>query len=529
MIDTGHIEGVADQVYYNSNVVQFRPLENVTGSSFAGQATFEIDIAKDEMYMPRTFYMGARVSIITNRPGDNTEQYLLNSDFTNRQIVGCIASGGINNIFSKAVHEVGGVAGSNIVQNINDYPEACGLLRQSHEHPLSAKTNKTDIINYIETSKIPPGGGTNTRIADTNSFFEFNNSYSQSPFEYVLVNGKKQGCDTQKTFTLTSRLPFAMFMGESKLYQGKHLLRFTVSNTWRENLVNVLSSTAAAANNTSFPNFQRFTGTYTDAKTNPGGAEGNVGITIEDIYIYGQCVKINKRPIGKHMMMFENFNVTSRSLTGNDSENFLLPIQSHLLKLIMGFRTSVMHTTNSVVDPAPLNPVAHFGFNKIPISQIRIKYLSDTYPQVDYNMRLVDTIYNSSAPNAQNFTLTPNKIPASTTSTIDTARAYEDYYNYMEYEDSTKCMTFNEWLNNPIFVFNFCSTTNTSRTIEVFIGTSIPSEPPINMATMTPLAARVPFTNPLNKTICWMLYVYRTMVEVDYGEDSVSYKVFDLV
>lgn len=528
MIDTGHIEGVQDQVYYNSNIVQFRPAETVGANNFSGQVTFEIDIPKDEVYFPKTFYMGARVSVNVNNPASATPQYLLQSNFTAARVIGCIASGGINNVFSKASHELGSAqAGSSVVQTLENYPQVCGLLRQSHEHPLSAKKNKTDIINYIEDSKFFPniGAADGGRLDNTNSYIEYNNSHSQSPFEYIISNAKKQGLDTQKTLSLTSRLPFAMFMQEAKLYQGKHILRFTIDSAWRQNLINAVT-TVINANPQQYPQYQVFTGAYGEADANPGGANGYIGVTIQDLFIYGQFAKINKRPIGKHIMMFENFNATSHPCASASSDNFLLPIKPHLLKLIVGFRSSIGYSLTDTINPAVLNPVAHFGFNPIPISQLRIKYLSDTYPQQDYNMRLVDTVYTSAG---QVINQAQVRISTNTTDNIDTARAYEDYYNAMEYEDSTKCMTFEEWRRNPVFVFNFCSTTNTSSNIEMYINTTIPNNATISTVNGNAGAAVAYQNASLSGVIVYMLYVYRSMVEVDYGEDQVSYKVFNLV
>ena len=514
------------QEYSNCNTTQLRPQENITSTSFSGVATFIIDIAKDEMVLPQNSYLVGKFNINSSNAagavGPLGKVQLLSTD-TNLKPVGCISSGGLMNCFSKLSHEIGSINGNSVVQNIENLPQCNGLLRQTHEMPRWANENSADPFNLVGTKQCH-------YFSDNSktSIINVDNRYRQHDFDFIVENAYKQGLQQTQEITLSCKLPIALFMQEAKLYQGQHIVRLTIDSNWYKNMldiVNIVGTNSANATGaiTSF-------GYNTNIIPNATAVgNGFVGIQLVDLYYYVEYVKINKRPIGKHIMAFESFNCTLHPCVSSGSDNFILPCKPHMLRVIMGFQSQYRINTEGGGAGNPnynalINPVGMFGYNAINLNQLRIRYLSEVYPQTDYNLQLLNAIYDTpTAEGAMGIV-----IPAFGNS-WDTVRAYEDYYNCMEFDDGEEAMTYQQWLLNPVFCFKFCSTTNQASNLEVFMNLS-PTTQPVIVASTGAAAASSPYaTTSLSGVTLYILYVYRTLIECDFGEDTVSYKVFNLV
>ena len=140
------INNLPNQEYLGSNIVQCRPLENITKGAFSGQCTFVLDIPKDEVFFCKSLYMVGRVSLSKLYVTDgNPPSYIaplgrIPAVNGTESVVGCIAPNGINNLFSKLQHEISGLNGSSVVQNIENYPQCVSMLRLNHEYPLSPRS-----------------------------------------------------------------------------------------------------------------------------------------------------------------------------------------------------------------------------------------------------------------------------------------------------------------------------------------------------------------------------------------------------
>jgi len=511
------------QEYHSCNTVQLRPQENVTQGAFAGMCTFVLDIAKDEVYFPQSAYLSARITIESSTSAGVVlplGMLPVDGNVALTKPFGCISSGGVINMFSKLSHEIGGLSGSTVVQNIENLPQCNGLLRATHEIP-TARNNRTDIYNLLSTDTISTTYTTDFKNVSS----KIDQPYGETDVQFVARNALKQGLNFSNQVSLTARLPLAMFLQESKLYQGQHIIRLTIDPNYRQNLVDVITVAGNGAASDAMGVVTKYAGSYQS-----GEIIGNsiVRVNVEDIYFNIEFAKINKRPMGTKMLSFESFNTTLHSFTQSNSDNFILPCKPHLLRLIMGIQTpSALTDANNGTRSnanALINPVGMFGFNKINLNRIRIKYLSDVYPQTDYSLSLINAIKH--AVGDRDYTLV-NRVTNAIT--YDAARAYEDYYNSMEFENSGEAMTFQEWLLNPIFTFKFCSTTNLASNVEVFVNCNDSITNTLNLTSNAINGAAIGTTSELSGSILYMLYVYRTIVEVNYGEDSVNYKVFNLV
>lgn len=520
-----------EQEYNGSNIVQIRPQENITTGAFSGQATFIIDIAKDEMIIPKSIYMSARVSLSSSEfvtatnalDTGNLPLGMTSTTVTNTKTVGCIASGGIDNLFNKMQHEISGIStGSSVVQNIENYQQTCSLLRLNHEHPNIACKNSIDPFILKEKGKFL---NTTAIFNDANhsrlSQVVNNNFIDETPIEYVLRNAYQQGLVYNNEISLSTRPPVAMFMQEGKLYQGQHILRFTIDPDFRRKFVNAIN--IVGTNTTILGAVTAFNGSYAEDST----VSNRIGVSINDLYLYVEYVKINLpmgRPIGKHLHVFESWNTTQHACPNGNSDNFILPCKANLLKIIIGFRRSSV-ITNGGVQQALFIPEMP-GFNQINLNQIYIKYLSDTYPQTNYSMKLINS-YPFSADALLN-----RYVPSTNIGTnFDTVRAYEDYLINSDIESPEEAMTFDQWCSNPIFVFKFCNQTSQSSNVEVnlscnsSVGTVFDSEFLINAGR---ILNGVATPNELNGVIMYLTYIYRIVVESDFGEDSVNYRVYNV-
>jgi len=185
----------------------------------------------------------------------------------------------------------------------------------------------------------------------------------------------------------------------------------------------------------------------------------------------------------------------------------------------MGFRKQT--ALSNINSPTLINPQA-IGFNQFNLNQLYIKYLSDTYPQQSYSMNLINSF-----PEQNNDILNSYIVSSSSGANFDTTRAYEDYLLNSEFDTPEEAMTLDEWCSNPIFVFKFCNTTNQSSNIEINISCSNSIAGIYDTQTNT-IVGTLQTDNDLNGVILYLTYVYRTIVESDFGEDSVSYKVYNV-
>lgn len=519
------------QEYHGTNIVQIRPQENITTGAFNGQCTFIIDVGKDEMILPQSIYLAGRVStssceyVINDNSVAvaNSPLGLVSVNNNNIKPVGCIASGGLNNFFNKCQHEISGLNGSSVVQNIENYQQACSLLRLSHEHPKIATTQNNDPFILREMSKINDVSDVFANNSHTKLVVSTKSNIIESDVEYIIRNSFNQGLNMNTELSLSTKLPLSYFMQENKIYQSQHIIRFTIDPSYQSKFLNVINI-RGTTNSIGLGTRSAFTGSYVQDAI----AANQVALSVKDLYLYVEYVKINLpmgRPLGgssfKHI--FESWNCTLHSCPSGNIDNFILPCRPNLLKIIMGFRKTQKLLSNGTYEAPLINP-EQIGFHPINLTQLYIKYLSDTYPQTQYTMNLINSLSQTVSDFSNNVA-----IQTSMGDSFDTIRAYEDYIINSEFETPEEAMTFDEWKNNPIFVFKFCNTTNQSSNIEINLQCNNTTTTTLDLTSNTPNRPAIGTPSELNGAVLYVLYVYRTMIESNFTEDNVTYTVSNLV
>ncbi|MGL4759706.1 MAG: hypothetical protein ACRCXZ_10330 [Patescibacteria group bacterium] len=518
------MDSLYQQVYHSANTVQIRSREGLPGGKFGGVLTFVLDVAKDEMILPESLYLSARYNIRGSVSNGTDPKVFVNSQPLCRYnpvgsntaadqripTIGAIASGGIHNMFNKATHEIGSLSGSSVVQHIENYAQSVALLQNAFGVPSK---NSTDLF-YINDPN-----DTISRDVDPSTYTirKAERSISEGYLEYIVKNGIRQGLDRNSEVSLSCRLPFAFFLEEKKVYQSQHILRFTVDTNWQQRMLNVVNVTRPNGGNFSTDQFVPFSGTY--VTTEPTAAD-QVRVELLDIYLHCEYVKISERPTGKQLLIFENFSSTQHPCQSS-KENFILPCKPNLLKLIMGIQRNSIIAQNDTKQPALIKSPSAFGVNQTALRNIQVRYLSDVYPQIPYDMLL----QNSSIVSGTDYNVS-NIFASSLNDTYDAVRAYEDYKNSCEFDDDSKCMTFQQWLSNPVFVFKFCSTANIASSVEITLDSYSGIHAGYVLASGNEGNIRL---TPLTDSTLFMLYVYRTILEVDYQGDSVNFKVINVV
>lgn len=515
------------QEYLAVNVIENRPIQGIS-NDFSGVLTFEINLAKDECLLSNSLYMSARIDLESisytgNQIAAPTNVLkkpigLYGVDANRKNVLACVSSGGLMNLFSKMTHELISLNGSSTIQNLENLPQAVGLINQSFSSPINSSKSGSEVFNIVEEKSYIRRG------LDINSYVEAD-TIRETPLSFVLRNAKKQGLHN-KEISLSSRIPSAFFQSEAKVYQSQHTLRFTIDNDFRRKFLDVVVATGRALDSnldSGLVDCERYTGTFVNAYGDGQPTANSVACKINDIFLYYEVVKINadSRPMGKSMLIIENFNVTQKALA-SARENFLLPCAKNILKIILGLQTPRINITTDITDAktdAILTPSGMLGFNETSLSTVSIKYLNDIFPQRLYSLKLQKMFHSEVGDSYSHVSSTLLG------DSSNNSRAFEDFCNACEFDDSLESMTYNQWSNQPVFVFKFASSTNISSNIEITLESETGSK---NALQLDDGVVEDRVVTDIAGSTLYCLYAYRTLIEIDAGVDSVEYKVTNL-
>lgn len=541
-------ESIRDQYYTENNIVRINPTQSATGESFSGNFSIEIDISKEMLALPQEakiyvqykgFLCKARAANEGGSLASITTAAAANGN--NVRPYGCIAPGGIMNCFSKLHHEI---YGAGVIQGIENVPQTNGLIRLANDQHETASKNGCDPWFIFESGKYLTSklrgqavDGTGTLFyADTYLEFSDNDKRKLTLLETIIKNANTQGLlsgsQNSKTITLSSYIPLSFFMSQKKAYQSKHILRFFIDPQWRQNMLLLTSALGASVGTstvdrrlavpygdydsvTNSPTFARTDTTFNDLP------QGQISLVVSDVWLEIPMVKISQRPIGIRNLFMDTFNTTINNIPTNTTvNNFTISCAPHTHKIVIGFQRPIRDYCGDVANNVTFSRVTESRpismFTPVNISDIRIRYLDNVYPNVSYDLKfnqdIVSDNYHDGFYRASEVVINPttNGININTSPRDnypsdygDCIRAYNDYYTNMEFTSPSECMTFRQWLNNPIFVFKFVTTTNISSNLDVYVKFSQATSQEIRMYT---------------------LYYHKGLLTCDFQEDDVSYK-----
>lgn len=555
-----HDPSISQQQYIEHNRIRLNPQQAITGTSFSGNFSFDINVSKDQcILLPETkLYMSfSGLQTRDNGAGGGALHGICDMsdiaayDPVRNRFIGCFASGGVMNTLSKLHLEIGDGGGT--IQAIENVPQLNQLLRMTQDTINLSMEEGTDPFFIIEQGETIGRNATNPTTGSYKTY-KSHDFRRLSIIETIVKNANRQGllanADGSKNVTLSSSLPLSLFQEEIKAYQGKYTLRCFIDPNWRNNLIMSL----AVAPPIDFTDKRCFSyKIIADAPTTvqfsdlPAVPQNSIYLAVTDVWLEVSILKITERPRGIRNILLNPFNHTINNIqTGIGATNLTISVAPHTHKIIIGFqKTDYRDVIPSVLAAAAnetdvtLDSGMSTLFPAICLQSISVRFLDNSYPNTPYNLRLlhndcittgVDTA-NTPATNTsisqyskyEFIALDVNSTPAQIMDYInsaaeqcpldirvlnnklewqDTIRAYNDFCLAMEYDLHDRPLTFAQWVQNPLFCFKFISSTNVASNIDVQLTFNGNTSQAFAMHTT---------------------YYHKGLLTCNYGEDAVQY------
>jgi hypothetical protein len=459
---------------------------NISYAGFNGDISYSYENPKGYSSSPKQTYLMVKLNIVQTDENGGGHPLMPIVNAGTRAVPTAVSIPFLNNNFIAGLF-------SNLAVSINDKPISLvqnigsvstlfrSLYESKQENLTSLSLCSIDPMNQIDIDTTPNKGyqplvdyfGTSTFINNANVNIDWSGGGALSLTNHQLYALKKMYMFNRfNNNEILLQIPASLFLGESEIPSGVKIdVKFTVDPNYATNVINIAGSNVSIL---PVGNATNYTITSMSSANSNVGTINSLAIGVVDMQIWSYCIKkavprsidvpLRLKQWSTTQIAIPNGSTGPSDLTAQFVKDRVIThvclafvqnkgtVQRSTTDLSAGFFVGTCPRNNATglyLDTPNANATTEaMYYTNSPIAQLinlRIQINSQSYPETPYTFQ-------------NDFLLGRSLNALSTSNSQDSFRAYMDFVDEVGLFDRSGCMSYDQWLIQPIFVFKITPT-----------------------------------------------------------------------